>query len=46
MHKFESCALSLVLGKMRTVAQKTAPQTALRDCSEEVVGEVQYIRFW
>ena len=31
---------------MRTVAQETVPQTALRDYSKEVVGEGQYIRFW
>ena len=31
---------------MRTVAQETAPQIALRDYSKEVVGEGQYIRFW
>ena len=44
--QFESCELSLIWGKMRTVAQKAAPQVALRDCSKEVVGDVQYIRFW
>ena len=31
---------------MRTAAQETAPQIALRDCSKEIVGEGQYIRFW
>ena len=29
---------------MRTAAQETAPQRALRDCSEEAVGEGQCIR--
>ena len=33
-------------GKMRTAAQETASQTALRHCSKEVVGQGQYIRFW
>ena len=31
---------------MRNPAQETAPQITLRDCSIEVVGEGQYIRFW
>ena len=30
---------------MRTAAQETGPQIALRDCAKEVVGEGQYIRF-
>ena len=30
-------------GKMRTVAEKTAPQIALRDCSEEAGRKGQYI---
>ena len=38
--------LSFIWGKMRTVAWKTAPQIALRDCSKDIVGESQYIRFW
>lgn len=29
----ESCELGLIWGKMRTMAQKTAPQMALRNCS-------------
>ena len=37
--------LSFIWGKMRTAAQESAPQRALRDCSEEAVGEIQYIRF-
>ena len=28
---------------MRTIAQETAPQIALRNCSKEAVGEGQYI---
>ena len=32
-----------VWGKMRTIAQETAPQIALRNCSKEAVGEGQYI---
>ena len=31
---------------MRTAAQEAASQIALRDCSKEVVGGGQYIRFW
>ena len=30
---------------MRTTAQETEPQRALRDRSQEVVGESQHIRF-
>ena len=30
---------------MRTAAQETAPQIALKDCSKEAVGEGQYTRF-
>ena len=33
-------------GKVKTAALETAPQIALRDCSKEVVGEGQYVRFW
>ena len=32
----ESCELNFIWGKMRMVAQKTAPQTALRIYSKEV----------
>ena len=35
--------LSFIWGKMRTAAQETAPQIALRNCSEELVGEGQYV---
>ena len=31
---------------MRTAAQKTATQIALRDYSKEAVGKSQYMRFW
>ena len=45
--QLESCVLSVLSGgKMRTAAWEAAPQIALRDCSKEVVGEDQYIRFW
>ena len=33
--QLESCELSFMWGKMRTVAQETAPQIAMRDCSKE-----------
>ena len=42
----ESYELSFIWGKMRTAAQETAPQKALRDCSKETAGEGQYRRFW
>ena len=42
----ESWELSFSWGQMRTAAQEAAPQIALRDCSEEALGEGQYIRFW
>ena len=41
----ESCELSFTWGKMRTAAWETAPQGVQRDCSKEVVGEGQSIRF-
>ena len=31
----ESCKLSFIWGNMRTAARETAPQPALRDCSED-----------
>ena len=43
--QLDSCELSFIWGKMRTVAQEAAPQIALRDCSKVAVGENQYIRF-
>ena len=36
----ESSELSFVWGKMRTAAQETAPQIALRNSSKETVGKV------
>ena len=44
--QYESCELSFIWGKMRTVAHEAAPQIALRGCSKEVVGGGQYIGFW
>ena len=44
--QLETCELSFIWGKMRTVAQEAASPIALRDCSKLVVGERQYIRFW
>ena len=38
----ESCELSFIWGKMKTSAQETAPQIALRDASREVVAEGIY----
>ena len=32
----ESCELSFIWGKMRTIAQETASQLALSNCSKEV----------
>ena len=40
-----SCEFSFIWGKMRTAAREAAPQIALIACSEEAVGEGQYIRF-
>ena len=39
----ESRELSFIWGKMKTTAQETAPQIALRDGSKEVVAEGQRI---
>ena len=39
----ESCKLSFIWGKMRTAAWKRVLQTALRNCSKEVLGQGQYI---
>ena len=44
--QLESCELSFIWGKMRTLAQEAASHIALRDCSKVAVGESQYIRFW
>ena len=37
----ESCKLSFIWGKMRTIAQETAFQIALRNCSKEVGGQLR-----
>ena len=44
MHK--SFKSSLIWGKMRTIAQETAFQIALRNCSKEVEGKVSVIYDW
>ena len=36
----ESCELSLIWGKMRTAAQETASQVALRNCPKEAGGVI------
>ena len=36
----------VLLVAKRTAPREAAPQTALRDCSNEVVGKGQYIRVW
>ena len=42
----ESCELSFIWDKMRTVAQETASQIALRNCSKEVGGTISvYVIF-
>ena len=43
--QLESCELSFVWGRMRTVAWEAASLIALRDCSKVAVRESQYIRF-
>ena len=35
----ESCELSFIWGKMRTIAWETAFRIALRNCSKEVTGK-------
>ena len=44
--QLETCELSFIWGKMRTVAQEAASPIALRDCSKAAVGDGPYIRFW
>ena len=41
----ESCELNFIGGKVRTAAQETAPQIALRNCSKEAGGKGQYVIF-
>ena len=36
----ENCELRFIWGKMRTAAQETEAQTALRNCSKEVEAKV------
>ena len=40
----ESCKLNFIWGKMRTAAQETAFQIALKYCSKELMGIPGYIR--
>ena len=42
MHNM-SCKLIFIWGKIRTAAQETAPQKALRNFSQETGGKCQYI---
>ena len=37
------CELSFLWGKMKIIAQETAFQIALKNCSKEAEGEGQYI---
>ena len=39
----ESCELSFIGGKMKTIAREMASQRALRNCSKEVVGRSVYM---
>ena len=41
--QLESCFTG---GKMRIAAKEAVSQITLGDCSKEVVGGGQYIRFW
>ena len=41
----ESCEFNFIWGKMRTAAQETAPQMALRNRSKEAGGEGQHVTF-
>ena len=41
--QLESCFIG---GKMRIAAKEAVSQITLGDCSKEVVGRGQYIRFW
>ena len=43
MHNIESCELSFISDKMKTIAQEAALQIALRNCSKEVEGRSVYI---
>ena len=39
----ESCELSFIWGKMRTIAQEAASQIPLRKCPEGVAGRSVYL---
>ena len=43
--QYENCELSFIWSKIRTIAWKTASQTALRNCFEEVGWKLVYIWF-
>ena len=40
----ESCELSFIWGKMRTVAQEIAPKIALRNCNRRERGRAQLLK--
>ena len=42
----EGYKLSFIWGNVRTAAQGTAPQIALRNCSKEVGEKTVYMRCW
>ena len=42
----ESWELSFIWGKMKTATREATPQITVRNCSKEVMGEDQDIRFW
>ena len=42
----ESCKLSVIWGKMRAIAQETAPRITLRKCSKEAGGRSVYMWVW
>ena len=42
--QYQSCTLSFIWSKMRTAAQATVPQTALRNCCLE--GKLVCLWFW
>ena len=46
MHNVRTVSLSFIGDEVKTTAQETAPQIALKNCCKEAVGEGQYIRFW
>ena len=42
-NKCTTCELSCIWGKMRTIAEETAFQIALRNCSKEAGGKVSVL---